>query len=73
MLWGGKNIYIYIYIYMPGKLRIHLGSPGYSFQVKIDNFGNSHCGGLEMNPTSVQKDTGLILGLAQWVGNPALP
>jgi len=29
--------------------------------------GSSHCGSLEMNPTSIHEDACLILGLALWV------
>ena len=33
---------------------------------------SSHRGAVEMNPTGIHEDAGLIPGLAQWVRNPAL-
>ena len=39
---------------------------------KIRMLGNSHCGSVVMNPTSVHEDMGLIPGLPQWVKDPAL-
>ena len=35
--------------------------------------GNSHCGLVVMNLTSIHEDVGLIPGLAQWFKDPALP
>ena len=35
--------------------------------------GSSHCGTVEMNPTSIHEDTSSIPGLTQRVGDPVLP
>ena len=36
-------------------------------------YRNSHCGATKMNPTWNHEIEGLILSLAQWVKDPALP
>ena len=36
------------------------------------NIGSSHCGSMVTNLTSFHKDAGSILGLTQWVKDPAL-
>ena len=39
---------------------------------KIDSQGSSHCGSVEMSPTSIHEDVGSIPGLTQWVKDLAL-
>ena len=46
--------------------------PKYLSFKKQNNNGNSHCSSAVMNPTRIHEDTGLILGLVQWVKDPAL-
>ena len=33
---------------------------------------SSHCAAGETNPITIHEDTGLIPGLAQWVGDPSI-
>ena len=33
---------------------------------------SSHCGSVEMNPTSIHEDASSIPGLTQWIKDPAL-
>ena len=39
----------------------------------LKRFLSSHCGSAVMSPTSIHEGLGLILGLAQWIKDPALP
>ena len=36
-------------------------------------WGSPHHGSMEMNPTRIREDSGLIPGLAQWVKDLVLP
>ena len=49
-------------------------SSGYIHNHQKLETGSSHCGVVEINPTSIHKDTGLIPGLdqCQWVKDPPL-
>ena len=41
--------------------------------LEIKYYWSSHCGTVEINPTSIHEDLGLILGLGPWVRDPAWP
>ena len=43
-----------------------------TYVIKTSSFESSCCGAVEMNPTSIHEDAGLIPGLTQWVGDPVL-
>ena len=45
----------------------------YSLTSKTCILGSSHCGSVEMNPTSLHEDVGLIPSLAQCLKDPVLP
>ena len=59
---------------MEGKLDDHLGREQWLILLfKNIEDRSSYCGTVEMNLTSIHEDSGLIPGLAQWVGDTALP
>ena len=40
--------------------------------LKVSNSWSSHCGAVEMNPTGIHEDAGVIHDLPQWVQEMAL-
>ena len=47
--------------------------PGLHFPSLKMSMASSYCGTVETNSTTICEDEGSIPGLAQWVGNLALP
>ena len=54
------------------NLKHTTGVPAIAQWVKNLTAESSHCGPVEMNPTSIHEDVGLIPGLTQWVRDLAL-
>ena len=59
---------IKVYLFISGVKMLQLLSCS-----KQIHLGSSCCGSVVTNLTRIHEDTGSLLGLAQWVNDPALP
>ena len=79
MSWDGSSLipaakHIVHWAHLLSSLLVHVFERSHQKKpFKIYSQGSSHRGAAETNLTSIHEVAGLILRLAQWVKDPALP